>query len=312
MPGLPLTTTIGSYAHTRALKDGRVNSEKLDLQHIEISPIISVFRRMIRGLEFDVSEMSLSTYLCALAHNIPITAIPIFLARGLHHGSISYNVNSGINSPGDLAGRRVGVRGYTVTTGVWVRGILQTCYGVDPSSVTWVLNWDEHVAEYVAPPNVVAGPEGGNLADMLISGEIDAAIGVGKVDSPDIQPLIPDARNAAIEHLKDTGIYPINHTLVVKNDVLESYPWLPVELYSMFKTAKETGLQQLGSGGQLDPQDQELEQMKVALGGDPVPYGLEANRKTLECFIQYNVDQKVIPRTVDVEDIFDNSTLRLE
>ena len=155
MAALSLHIAVGNYGHTKPLKEGTAISERFDLDHVEVSPVIAIFRRMVRGLEFDVAELALSTYLCSRAHNKPFTAIPIFLVRGFHHGAISYNTKSGIQSPKDLEGRRVGVRGYTVTTGVWVRGILQSVYGVDLNKVTWVLSGDDHVAEYVYPPNVV-------------------------------------------------------------------------------------------------------------------------------------------------------------
>ncbi len=310
MAALSLHTAVGNYGHTKPLKDGAANSDRFDLDHVEVSPVIAIFRRMVRGLEFDVAELALSTYLCSRAHNKPFTAIPIFLVRGFHHGAISYNTKSGIQSPKDLEGRRVGVRGYTVTTGVWVRGILQSVYGVDLNKVTWVLSGDDHVAEYVYPPNVV--PMGdGDLASMLVSGEIDAAIGAGAVDSPDVQPLIPDARNAGIEYFKSTGVYPINHTLVIKNEVIAANPWLPEELFGVFKQAKETYLKGLRAGEHDSPQDQAMLEMAKVVGDDPMPYGFEAAQKTLETFIQFNLDQKVLTEKIDPESVFAPSTLKL-
>ena len=304
MPELTLKTAVGNYGHTAPLKDGTVASEQVALDHVEVSPIIAVFRRMIRDLEFDVSEMSLSTYLCAKAHEHPITAIPIFVARGLLHGSIVYNTQSGIKSPKDIEGRRVGVRGYTVTTGVWVRGVLRSVYGVDLDKVTWVINSDEHVAEYLEPSNVVSSPEDISLADMLLSGDIHAAIGVGNVDSPDIVPLIPDPRQAAIQYFKDSGVYPINHTIIIKDEYLDANPWLPEELFSMFKAAKD-------SCDSLNLNDEAMQRIGAELSTDPTPYGLEANRTTLERFVEFNVDQKVIPSAVRIEDMFAKSTLGL-
>ncbi|MCH7745235.1 MAG: ABC transporter substrate-binding protein [Chloroflexi bacterium] len=312
MPGLPLKTTIGSYGHTRLLKDGSISSEKVAFEWVEISPIINVFRRMVRGLEFDVSEMALSTYLCAKAYGKRMTAIPVFPVRGFHQGAIVYNTRSGIKSPHDLIGRKVGVRAYTVTTGVWLRGILKSVYGVDPDNMTWVLAWDEHVAEYMLPPNVVSAPKGSDLKAMLISGEIDAAIGVGNIDSSHVEPLIPDARKASIEHFQQTGIYPINHTIVIKDELIEANPWLPEELFSLFKAAKDSYIRLLGSGGRLDSADEAIVQMGKIVGGDPLSYGIEPNRKTLEAFIDFNVDQQIIPRKVDVEELFASSTLVLE
>ena len=178
MPALPLTTAIATYGHTKALKDGTVHAERVVLKHVDVMPITSAFRRMVRGLEFDISEMAFSTYLCARAYHKPMTALPVFLLRRFEHGGIVYNVNSGIRSPLDLHGRRVGVRSYTLTPGVWIRGILQSAYGVDLHQVQWMLFGDEHVAEYVAPANVTPAPAGGDMLAMVRAGEIDAAIGV--------------------------------------------------------------------------------------------------------------------------------------
>src|SRR5262249_53762014 len=149
------------------LKDKTVHSERVVFEHRDVSPITSAFRRMVRSLEFDVSEMAFSTYLCARAYHKPITALPIFLLRRFEHGGIVYNVKSGIQAPTDLHGRRVGVRSYTLTPGVWIRGILQSTYGVDPHQVQWVLFDEEHVAEYVAPANVTRAPAGGDMGAML-------------------------------------------------------------------------------------------------------------------------------------------------
>lgn len=154
MSELTLRTAIGSYGHTAALKDGTAASDLFRMEQVEVSPVTAIFRRMVRGLEFDVAEMALSTYLCARAHAKPFTALPVFLTRAFYHSGIAVRRNRGIAAPADLAGRRIGVRSYTLTPGVWTRGILHSEYGVDPASVTWVLSGDEHVAEFTPPPNV--------------------------------------------------------------------------------------------------------------------------------------------------------------
>ena len=236
-----------------------------------------------------------------------MTALPVFVLRRFEHGGIVYNTKSGIKSPADLSGRRVAVRSYTLTPGVWVRGILQNVYGVDPSQVTWVLAGDEHVAEYVAPSNVVSAPPGSDLVSMLLSGEVDAAIGAGNLDSPDIQPLIPDARNAAIDYYQRTGVYPISHTVVVKDQLLEDSSWLAGELFSLFREAKEQYLTTLAAGTSGGSGDEAMLQMRQVIGDDPLPYGVAANRQTLERFIEFNVQQKIIPQAVQVEDIFPRS-----
>jgi 4,5-dihydroxyphthalate decarboxylase len=310
MSNLVLRTAIGTYGHTKALKDGTAQSSRFEMQHIDVSPVTSIFRRMVRGLEFDVAEMALSTYLCGRAHGKAFTAIPIFLTRAFYHGAIVYNARSGIKAPTDLAGRKMGVRGYTVTPGVWTRGLLQSEYGVDLSAVTWVLSGDEHVAEYVPPANVISSPNS-DLAAMLVSGEIDAAIGVGAVDAPDIKPLFPDAGAADAAWFKRTGLYPISHMVVVKNDQLEKHPWLAEELFTLFKTAKRPTIASLRSGAAVSLADRSLVAMAKLVGDDPLPYGFESARKTLETFIGFNVDQQVIPQWVDPEEIFAHTTIEL-
>ena len=309
---LKLKTALVNYGHTKALIDGELSSEQVDIEHVEVSPITTAFRRMVRTLDYDVSEMALSTYLCARDHGKPITALPIFVLRRFEHGQIVYNVNSGIQGPEDLAGRKVGVRGYTVTPGVWVRGILSMGYGVDLDSVTWVLSGDEHVAEYVAPSNVMSAPDGADLGAMLLSGEIDAAIGAGNVDSEDIRPLIPNAFDTGAAFYRDTGIYPISHHLVVKDEVLDANPWLPEELFRLFTTAKDDYLSELASQGPQNNQDEALVRMQQVIGPDPLLYGVAPNRKSLESFIEFNVEQKVISKRLDLEELFPASVMELE
>src|SRR5437867_89218 len=176
-----LKTAIATYPHTQGLKDGTVTAPGIQFEHLEISPIIAAFRRMCRSLEFDVAEMAITTYLTAKAYNKPFTALPVFVVRQFHHSPIVYNVRSGVASPRDLEGKKVGVRAYTVTTGVWARGILATEYGVDLGKVTWVVVDEEHVQEYQKPANVEERP-GANLGELLMKGELAAAIGVGAVE----------------------------------------------------------------------------------------------------------------------------------
>jgi 4,5-dihydroxyphthalate decarboxylase len=310
MTDLVLRTAVGNYGHTTPLKDGTVTSKVFDMEHIEVSPVTSIFRRMVRGLEFDVAEMALSTYLCARAHGKAFTGIPIFLTRAFYHGGLVYNTHSGIKSPKDLEGRKVGLRSYTLTPGVWTRGILQTEYGVDLDAVTWVLSGDEHVAEFVAPPNVVSSPNN-DLGEMLLSGEIDAAIGAGPVDSPDIQPLFQEPDEADAAWHRKTGVYPISHMLVVKDSALASNQGLAQELFGVFKTAKAPYLKRLQSRDASTAADQALLKMAGIVGNDPIPYGLESSLKTLETFIGFNVEQGVIPEKVDPEELFPSSTLAL-
>jgi 4,5-dihydroxyphthalate decarboxylase len=294
-----LKTAIATYPHTKALKDGSVQPEGITLDHVEVTPIIAAFRRMIRTMEFDVSEMAISTYFCARAYGKPITAIPVFPLRSFQHGGIVYNAKSGIQSPKDLEGRKVGVRAYTVTGGAWARGILKDEYGVDLNSITWVVVDEEHVAEFPNPSNVVKTD--GDLAKMLVAGEIDAGIGVGRVNDPNVKPLIPNAREAAVQFAKKTGIYPINHTVVIQSKHLDAHPEFATALFQAFKSSKAAAAP-----------DDELTKTGEALGSDPVPYGLAKNRATLEAMARYNVEQGIVTKPIVLEEMFASNTLTLE
>jgi 4,5-dihydroxyphthalate decarboxylase len=268
---------------------------------------------MCRRLEFDVAEMAITTYLTAKAYHKPFTALPVFVVRQFHHSPIVYNVKSGVASPKDLEGKRVGVRAYTVTTGVWARGILATEYGVDLNKVTWVLADEEHVEEYHKdyPANVVY-QAGANLGAMVASGELAAAIGVGRVDSPDVKPLIPNAHEAEAAWYRKTGLYPINHTVVVKDSLLQADPTLAPRLFEAFKEAKALFLQQLSTGAELSGAEQALAQRRSLVGDDPLPYGIARNRKAIETVIQFAQAQKILPRQVSPEEMFASNTLNLE
>jgi 4,5-dihydroxyphthalate decarboxylase len=308
-----LKTAIRTYGHTSGLKDGRVTVPGIQFEHSEINPIIAAFRRMCRHLEFDVCEMAITTYLTARAYHKPFTALPVFVLRQFHHSPMVYNVQSGVQSPKDLEGKKVGVRAYTVTTGVWARGILAAEYGVDLSKVTWVLADEEHVEEYHKdyPANVVY-QAGANLAQMLADGELAAAIGVGRVDSPHVKPLIANAHEAEAAWYKKTGLYPINHTVVVKDSLLQADPTLAPRLFNAFKEAKALFLQQLSAGAALSGEDQALAQRRSLVGADPLPYGLAPNRRAMEAVIQFAHNQKILPRQASPEEVFASNTLELE
>lgn len=300
----PLKTAIGTYGATKPLKEGRVPTNGMTLEYIEVNPIIAAMRRMCRADEFDICEMAFTTYLCARVAGKPFTAIPVFVTRNFHHWAISINNNSGIKEPKDLEGRVVGVnRGYTVTTGLWARGILQSQYGVNLDKITWVPTDDEHVQEFRAPPNVDYDRfRGKNLSELLSTGQIDAAIGEMKADLPNIKPLIPDARNASFDYFRKTGIYPINHGVVIKNSLLKERPSLAGDLFRAFEASKAIYLKNLNGNVETAWDKAAAENAKVV--GDPFPYGIEANRKALEAITQFGVDQHMTPRKYTVEELF--------
>ena len=304
-----LKTALLTRGHTHTLKDGSVKPRGFEFDFEDVPIIINAFRRMVRGLEFDVSEMAITTYICARAHGKRFTALPIFPMRAFHHGAIVCNTKAGIKSPKDLEGRKVGVnRGYTVTTGLWARSILQDEYGVDLRRITWVLSGDEHVAEYQPPPNVVPVEQGKKLEDLVLSGEVPAAIGV-QIDSPDVLSLIPNAKEAGFSALRERGLYPINHTVVVKDDLLTAHPHLAVSLFNAFADAKRPYLQRLASDSIENPsKDDGVFRKVMEMTGDPLPYGIEPNRGVLDAVIRHAVTQGIIARVVAVEDLFPPST----
>lgn len=310
MADLKLRTAIQTLGHTQALKDGSLKPQGFAFEFEEVPAIIQVFRRMVRGGEFDISEMAMTTYLCARAHGKRFTALPVFLVRAFHHGAILHNTKLGIRHPKDLEGRRVGVnRGYTVTTGVWARGVLQHEYGVDLSKITWVLSGDEHVAEYRGPANVVAIEKGKKLEDMLASGEIAAAIGLS-LDHPDVAPLIPNAKAAGLAALKESGYYPINHTLVVKDELLAAHPGLAREIFAVFAKAKLDYVERLKSHliGEPSATDKRYQEVMEITGADPLPYGLEPNRKMIEMVMRFAGEQGIIAQPFSVEELFARGT----
>lgn len=309
MAGLKLKTVTRTQGNNEALKDGAVKPRTFEFDFVEVDPLIDAFRRMVRGNEFDICEMAITTYICAKAHGKPFTAIPVFLVRAFHHGAIAVNTKAGINIPKDLEGRKVGVnRGYTVTTGLWARSVLQAEHDVDLSKITWVLSGDEHVAEYRPPPNVVPIEKGRKMADMVASGELAGAIGI-EMDHPDVKPLIPNAEEAGLAALRQRGHYPINHTVAIKDDLLNAHPGLARDAFNAFAESKRVYLQRLKDDRIDKPTAADrLHRRVMEITGDPLPYGLAPNRRVLEELIQHSVTQGIIPRAVGVEELFAPST----
>jgi 4,5-dihydroxyphthalate decarboxylase len=285
-----LTTVTRTSPLNAALKDGRVRPEGFEFAFEEVQPVTAAFRRMCRELAYDVTEMAATTYLVAREAGKPFTALPIFLTRGFHHGAVK------AREPGDptaVEGKRVGVnRGYTVTTGVWARGILASEYGVDLDRVTWVRSDVEHVAEYEPPANVEDLEAGKDLAEAVLAGELAAV--VGDVKHPELVPLLADAEDAVRRYVARHDNWPVNHLVVVKDELLEYAP----AIFSAFERAKNVYVE----SGELEP----LHARAADLLGrrDPLPYGLEPNRGVLEELIDHAVRQKILRTRPDVDSLF--------
>jgi 4,5-dihydroxyphthalate decarboxylase len=289
---------------------------------VEVAPIIGAFRRMVRDVEFDVCEMAPTTYMIARARGAPFIALPIFLMRRFHHGGFVVRPDSGIREPKDLEGKKVGVRAYSVTTGVWTRGIFVNEYGLDSSKVTWVVDDEEHVTSLKLPPNVVHAPEGKSLQSMMKAGEIQAGFtgpaGVGRAGPPisgwdkasevaaaaDTYPeLIANVEQIEADWFRRSGIYPIHGLIVVKDEHLKRYPSMARSLMNAFVAAKKSYLDELRRG-RGDSSDDRRYRNFLSLMSDPLPYGMAANRPSIEALITYSLQQKLIPSRPQLDQVF--------
>jgi 4,5-dihydroxyphthalate decarboxylase len=298
MPDLKLKTVTRTQGNNRALKDGTVKPRTFEFAFEEVDPLIAAFRRMVRGNEFDICEMAITTYICAKAHGKPMTAVPVFLVRAFHHGAV-------------LVNSKAGIRGYTVTTGVWARSILQEEHGVDLGKITWVLSGDEHVAEYRPPSNVVPIAPGKQMGAMLASGELAAAIGV-EVDAPDVEPLIPDSLEAGLAALRRNGHYPINHTVVIKDELIAKHPDLAADVFNAFAESKRRYVERLKEREIEKPTAvDEMHRRVMEITGDPLPYGIAPNRRVIDELIQHALTQGIITKPVTADELFVPSTRKL-
>jgi 4,5-dihydroxyphthalate decarboxylase len=316
----PLKIAIATYGHTKDIKSGAIAIAGVDPEFVEVVPIIGAFRRMVRDVEFDVCEMAPTTYMIARALGAPFIALPIFLMRRFHHGGFVVRPDSGIKEPRNLEGKKVGVRAYSVTTGVWTRGIFVNEYGLDSSKVTWVVDDEEHVTTLRLPPNVVHAPDGKSLASMMASGELQAGFsgpaGIGRAGPPTgaweqraqastvtYPELIADAPEMEAQWFRRTGIYPIHGLIVVKDEHIKRYPWLARSLMNAFVTAKQPYLEQLKRGHGDSPEDKRYRNF-LSLMSDPLPYGMAANRPSIEALVTYSVQQKLIPSRPQLDQVF--------
>jgi 4,5-dihydroxyphthalate decarboxylase len=286
-PETALRIAIGDYPHTLPLKRGEVTSPWLKLDFVEIKPMHKAFKPMVREHAYDASEMALVTYLQAKVHNKGLKLLPAAMLARFQHGTFLCNAERGRLTPSDLAGRRIGVRSYSQTTGAWIRGIVENDYGVDLSRVQWVTFEDAHVAEAKDPPGVIRARPDQDMTKMLIEGELDAAIyGADLPKDPRLQSVIADPEAAARAWYGKHGLVPVNHMVVVTEELARSNPQAVGELYRLLEASKKTA--GLPVAGQVDT----------------APFGKDANQPCLEMLISYAVQQRLIPRRLDVDELW--------
>jgi 4,5-dihydroxyphthalate decarboxylase len=293
---LTLTTALGEHKVYDALKAGDVSIPGVQFNFQEVKPTTAIFRKMSRTLDYDVCEMALVTYFCAREEGKPFTALPAFPWQNLQHPAMYYNANT-ISGPQDLNRKTATTRAYTVTPGVWMRGILKEDFGIDHKTMKFIIGDEEHVAEYHDhyPPNVERRL-GAKLVEILESGEADAGIaGTPASDKDYIKPMYPDPQAAAKDFYKRTGIFPLNHMVVIKDSILQENPWFAEALYEALKKSKEATFRadpdaKIGGAGIVD--------------GDPLPYGITPNRHKIDALLDMCAEQGVTRRRMTIEELW--------
>ena len=318
---LQLTIACGDYDRTHPLIDGSVKPEGIELNWLAL-PHLEIWTRMLNYYDFDLSEISLSSYITAKTLGMPLTAIPVFPARAFRHSYVFINTNSGIREPKDLMGKRVGLGEFQQTATVWMRGILQHEYGVDLDAIEWFL-WTPHARMEIELPKrykVSRIPPDRKADEMLFNGELDAIMVPSLFPSlfhppPHIRRLFQDSPKVEREYYKKTGIFPIMHSIALRQDVWDKHPWIARSLFKGFQRAKEDAYARLID---LSPYKLSLawfrepvEEQQQILGNDPWPYGLEKNRHVVETLAGYLFEQGLADKKLRMEDLFAPNTLDL-
>jgi 4,5-dihydroxyphthalate decarboxylase len=312
-----LTLACGDYESIRALKEGTVKPDGIELT--VLTEMTSDIRhwRMLRNQEFDIAELSMSNYLMAKYRQLPFAAIPVFLHRRFRHGFVFLNTGKGIAKPTDLIGKKVGLRNFQATANLWIRGILEHEYNVPHRQVQW-FKQDEEEVEWTPPAglNIQRVTADKNVEKMLLEGDLDALI------HPElIQPILkkdrrvtrlfPNYRDLEMQYFKRTGIFPIMHTTAIKQEVVDKYPWAAINLMQAFEESKTAAYKRM-ENPRIVPLAwfrHFLEEQEEILGDDPWVYGLgESNRKNLETLMQYSQEQGLVGRKMDLGELFINTT----
>ncbi len=314
---LKLTIAVAEAPHTAAIRNGSIQIEGVDAEIITVQPQIGAFRRMVRDVEFDVCELAPTTYIIAKAYGRPFTALPIFVLRRFHHAGLLVHPDSGVKLPKDLEGKKVGVRAYSVTTGVWTRQVLIEEFGVDNSKINWIVDDEEHVTQLKLPENVSHTAPGDSLADMMARGELAAGFhanaGIGRTGAPtggwkeveaNYPDFFPNAADLEAEYYERTGIYPMHGTIVVKDEILKAHPWVAKSIFDAFTQAKTEWLARLDAGEATTASDKRYLGLRPVVGHDPLPYGIAANIKTIQALEETAFKQGLTPRRLSIEELF--------
>ena len=283
-----LHSLLGNHPNTKPLKSGAVASPLVKFDYFEVKVANTQFKAMVRDLKYDFGELAIVTFLQAKHYGKPYILLPATIVGRNQHHTIFYNVDRGALKPGDLNGGRVGVRAYTQTTGTWVRGFLAQDYGVDLNSITWVTFEEPHVAEYRDPSNVQRASEGKILKQMLLDGELDAAILGDVQEEGPIRHLIPDHEEAGRAWARKHGGVPVNHLAVMRQNIVRERPDVVREVYRVLKESRAAA--QFASGAD-----------------DPLRFGIAAVRQSLEQINAYAVEQKLIPRAFSADELFEDA-----
>lgn len=320
MSRLRLTLGCWNYDRTRALADGSVRPDGIDLNYLEM-PVEETFFRMLRHQEFDVAELSLSSYTVSLSRpQRPFLAIPVFPSRFFRHSCIYVNAASGIREPRDLIGKRVGTPEYQMTAPVWIRGILADHYGVPVDSVTYFTGGEEEPGrsekiKLNLPPSIRVEPIGPKqtLAQMLLHGEIDALYtarmpSTFRTGGGRVKRLFEDYPEVERRYFRETGIFPIMHTVAIRREVYESNRWVAQSLFKSFCESQRRTYEDLHETAALKAMlpwlTAHMEETRREMGDDYWPYGLEPNRKALATFLRYHHEQGLSPRLLTPEELF--------
>jgi 4,5-dihydroxyphthalate decarboxylase len=312
MTTIRLTLSCGDYDRTRPLIDGNVSAPGLDLTVLAL-PSGERHRRFVRDLEFDVCELQIAQYLGLKSRGAPITAIPVFPHRRFNHSCVMVRADSTVARPEDLRGRRVGVHGHFNPIALWIRGLLQHEYDLPPSEIYWVADGAEEIPGWQPPSwlKIERAPAGRKMQELLKAGEIDAQIlsdsgADSAAANKGVRRLWPNYREVEADYFRRTGVFPIRHLVVVKNDVLRGSPGRAAELVRLFEDAKQQAYRYWSDHrrSSLAWFGAEQEEERALLGDDPWPYSIDRNRVVLETLLDYAYEQRLTERRLSIGEIF--------